>query len=383
MKTTQIILILIFLNIISNSNSYKEQLKCKDYQGNYVDWYVVFLFPNSTHPQKKLSYAYYDSSLQDLKYFDYKEEEFPPNKVTEYAINAIASSDSVNYFFWNDDKTCKDDEESKSASSSKAHAKGSLIMDSQNSVFLLHSLPRFPTRMLSGDVLREMPSNAGSYGQHFICISTNENTGYKLAEILNYINISNNRGVSKDMVNLTPNPWISKLITNKLNSSYPWFGTEKIESLAGEEFTIFYKNYKHTVIPFDSTLRQYYQDDFYVRSWTRPEIAPKICDFTEYSIMNVLNVKFGNFQYVEGAEHSKWAVSKNKNICCFSDINHTESQAKRGGSIFCFVNEKLAKIMRNAIIEADTCPEKPKPKPEAGSLYSISVSYIFIILYFM
>jgi hypothetical protein len=122
------------------------------------------------------------------------------------------SSSSTNYFFWNDDLTCKDDSESRSASSTRAHAKGSLVYDSSSGAFLLHSLPRFPTCLTSGSVLTELPNNAGIYGQHFLCISVTTATANKLAELLNYINVSNNHSVNSDQVNASGNQWVNKLI---------------------------------------------------------------------------------------------------------------------------------------------------------------------------
>ena len=68
---------------------------------------------------------------------------------------------------FSDDKTVKDGNPS-SDSSTKAHAKGSLIYDSNTGVFLLDSLPRFPTRTSENIVLEELPDNAGSYGQFFM-----------------------------------------------------------------------------------------------------------------------------------------------------------------------------------------------------------------------
>ena len=94
-------------------------------------------------------------------------------------------------------------------------------------------------------------------------------------------------------------------------------------------------------------------DDFYVRTWVLPSIAPAICE--DYSIFNVLTVKYGDYQYDKGKENSKWVISKNKNEVCFADLNHTPSQANRGGHIICFENQRLHTIMLNAIQKIDDC----------------------------
>ena len=78
-----------------------------------------------------------------------------------------------------------------------------------------------------------------------------------------------------------------------------------------------------------------------------------ICE--EYSIFNVQNVKFGQYGYSKGKEHSKWAISVYKYINCFSDLNHCPSQANRGGNIICFENELLHDIMKDAVVDIDSC----------------------------
>lgn len=326
---------------------------CYNQNKKEVDWYVIFLYPTSSSGGK-LMYGYFDSTRPELTFYEYKDDTFPPNLVT---AQAITGKTDYNFFFWNDDKTCKDDPETKSASSSKAHAKGELIFDAESGTFLLHSLPRYPTRMLDGTTLLEMPSNAGQYGQHFLCISVPINSVYKITELLNYVNISNNLSVKEDRVNKeSPNHWINKLIKNKMDSKYPPKVETTIKSLKGTPFTFFSKGLKHNEVPWDNELRQKYDDTFYVRTWTRPASSPMICE--ENQLLNVLDVTYDKYSFGKDKEHSKWAVSKTKHICCFGDLNHTDSQRKRGGHIVCFQNKTLADIMRKVIINSDQCPPK-------------------------
>jgi hypothetical protein len=51
---------------------------------------------------------------------------------------------------------------------------------------------------------------------------------------------------------------------------------------------------------------------------------------------------------------------ENKPISCFSDLNRIESQKKRGGMTICIKLEKLAKILRNGIVEYDKCKNDTK-----------------------
>ena len=325
---------------------------CRNPSGTEVDWYVIFFMPQTASSDNKIHYGYFDNTQKTLNYYLYEESTFPPTRITSYVTSDPKATD-FNYFFWNDDLTTKDGS-SKSASSERAHAKGSLVYDKNNGVFLLHSLPRFPTRTSDNEILTELPSNAGVYGQHFLCITVSKTTAEKIAELLNYINISNNASVKKDNVNSSANKWITALINNKYDSSYPKELQTTIKSKNGVDFNFISKSYLNQITPYDTTVRSIYLDDFYVRTWTKPSLAPAICQ--EYSLFNVENVQFGEYGYAKGKEHSKWAISVFKYITCFGDLNHCESQANRGGNIVCFENEKLHNIMKNAVNGIDSCP---------------------------
>ena len=321
---------------------------CRSPSGKEVDWYAIFFMPLSISPDGAIHYGYFDPSLSALEYYKYEESTFPPTRITKYVTGG---GSDFNYFFWNDDKTVKDGSPD-SASSTKAHAKGSLVYDAKFGAFLLHSLPRFPTRTSANKVLNELPSNGGSYGQTFLCISVTKATAEAIAKLINCVNVCINNSVPSDRVNSTPNPWVQNLIKNKMDSTACTLQHElKIRSKGGEVFTFFGKNYMKKIIPYDTTLRTAYNDHFYVRTWSRPALAP--AQYDTYNLVNVLQVKFGSFSYGVNKEHAKWAIAKNKNVVCFADLNHTESQKDRGGHIVCFNNAQLHSIMKSAIVSTD------------------------------
>ena len=320
---------------------------CLNPSGKEVDWYAIFFMPASASSDGAIHYGYFDPNVSNLQFYKYDVNTFPPTRITRFVTSG---GSNFNYFFWNDDQTVKDGP-SDSASSSKAHAKGSLVYDKLTGAFLLHSLPRFPTRTSANVVLEELPSNGGSYGQTFLCISVNKATAESIAKMLSCINASINKSVSSDRVNSSPNTWVQNLINNKMGSSCANDHATKIRSRAGVEFTFYGKNYKKKIIPYDTTMRQSYSDHFYVRTWSRPALAPSIYD--TYNLINVLNVKYGSYGYDVNKEHSKWAIAKDKSVVCFADLNHTESQKDRGGHIVCFNNQKLHDIMKNAIVKTE------------------------------
>ena len=332
---------------------YSDDKVCRNTKGQVVDWYVIFFMPRSVSEDNQIYYAYFDNTLSSLEYYLYEESTFPPTMITAYVTNNKNSTD-FNYFFWNDDQGTKESE-AKTYDYDRAHAKGSLVYDINKGAFLLHSLPRFPTRTDNNQLLTELPSNAGYYGQHFFCISISKESAEKIVELLNYINVSNNYSVKKDNVNNVANEWVTKLINNVYNTSYPLELQTTIKSLNGINFNFISKSHLNKIIPYDTTLRSIYLDDFYVRTWVLPALAPTICE--EYSLYNVENIQIGKYGYNKGKEHAKWAISVFKYINCFADLNHCPSQQNRGGHIVCFENEALHAIMKDAVQSIESCPD--------------------------
>ena len=330
----------------------QEEKVCRNPSGKEVDWYILFLFPRSAASDGQIYYTYFDSNLKSLEFHLYNESSFPPTFITSYILKNNNTS-NYNFFFWNDDISKKDGPKL-NTSLEKAHSKGALLYDNKEVIFLSHSLPRFPTRNIKNELLSELPSNTGYYGQHFLCISILKNSADKIVEILNYINIQNIYSIKKDNVNKIENIWVKNLIKNSLN--YSNITIDKsiiIESKNGVKFTIFSKNNYDIFIPYDTNLRQNYLDDFYIRTWTRPKLLGAICE--KYSLFNVNKLQFGKFKYNKDQEHAKWAISIYKNIICFGDLNHCESQSKRSGILICFEDEALHNIMIDAIRSTDSC----------------------------
>ena len=351
---------------------------CLNPSGQEVDWYAIFLMPTSTSDDGEIHYGYFDPSLDSLEYYKYDVNTFPPTHITRYTLGDEAD---FNYFFWNDDKTVKDGSSDK-ATSSKAHAKGSLVYNSISGSFLLHSLPRFPTRTSENIVLEELPDNTGLYGQTFLCISINKETAESIAEFINCVNVCVNKAVDSDRVNTSPNKWIQNLINNKMDKSCEIEHINKITSLGGVEFTFYGKNYKNKIIPYDTTMREAYQDHFYVRTWSRPSLAP--AQYDTYNLLNILEVKYDSYRYQVTKEHSKWGITDKKNIVCFADLNHTESQKERGGHIVCFENSKLHYIMKEAIISTDEetpLTQEPIPSNEDSQSHRKNIIILELIIF--
>lgn len=347
-KYTLIALILLGLSFISMTSSKSGDKTCLDVNGKEVDWFVIFLYPTTSSPSDTLSYGYYDVNSKDIEFYEYDDKTFPGIPL----MMSYKDDKSSNYFFWNDDASTETEE--KSGGSGKAHSKGGLIFNKNSGFLLSHSLPRFPRRNDKNEIEPSFPSNAGIYGQTFICLSMNYENTLKVVETLNIINPPLLLNVDTDVLNSPGNPEVVKLIKNKQDKNSPDSKITEVQTKKGNSFYIFSKSRNEPTLPWDEQIPKFYKDGFYVETWTKPKLEDNICT-GNLKVINVAELKFSNFSYNRNQEHSKWGVAMTKDVCCIGDLNRTDSQKKRGGNVICFTNSKLADIMRKGIVSKDSC----------------------------
>lgn len=341
-KMVKYIYVLIIKYIISTIDNV-----CLDNNGKKIDWYFIYLLPKNKTYNNKLFYLYFDEKISKIKKYTYNNEKFPPNKIIEYLKT---ENDEINYFIWNDDASTNDGN-IKKANKKKAHSKGILIYNSVNGLFLMHSVPKFPKRNYFNEILDGLPDNVGKFAQTFLCISLDKNNAEKLVKIINCINVFVIDSTKGDNVNLFGNIYVYSLIYNIMDIYCPDKEILNITSLNGKNFVVISKNYNYKVVPYDTTLREIFYDDFFIRTWTRPNLSPSLKD--KYFIKNILEIEIENYKLKKNIDHSKWSISSNKNIICIGDLNHSESQKNRGGNIICFENKNLHDILKKSIVKYD------------------------------
>jgi deoxyribonuclease-2 len=329
-----ILLSLLITFVISDS--------CISPSGKPVDWYVIYQLPQK-ETKGVLDYAYIDNNEKDFTIYP-DNQNFPPTAQT-YNLN----KSGINYITWNDDATNGDykpkyDER-------VAHSKGVLAFNEKAGFYIIHSLPRFPFHN-EKTIMNVLPSNAGFFGQTFFCMTIDYATANNVLDALLNIEplILLNNIVSKkpDVVNK-----INKLI-NKDYSNRKEFKQITISTVGGQEVELFIKGPTDT-LPWDGLIPGHYRDDFYVETWTKPALLPNVCG--KVKTLNILDIHIGPYDFHDVEDHSKWGVGKKKNIVCYGDLNRTQSQEKRKGSIACFKSAISSKV-REFIHENQECPSK-------------------------
>lgn len=349
-----VIILILCLNFIV-ANAENAELTCIDPNGKAVDWYVILLFPKTSEKSGELAYGYFDSSSTSLKYYKYDKASFPPLDFTY--LNEYDDKSKTNFIFWNDDKSTEG--KSDKASESKGHSKGGLIYNQGAAKYLLHSLPRFPRRTDDNQVISDLPDNAGIYGQHFLCITLTTSEALNIVNHLIIINPSlvYQHGIS-DRVGKN-SAEVEKLLSSKADRSRDSYGELKVKSRNGKQFDLYSKGNGSKDLPYDAVIPNKYKSSIFVETWTKPEMLENICD-SKYKVFNIVDLKFGQYEYSRNNEHSKWAVLEKKPVSCFGDLNRVQSQKRRGGFTICLEDANLANTLRKAIANHDVCATDSK-----------------------
>lgn len=267
-------------------------------------------------------------------------------------------------------------------SSSYAHAKGVLAMDSTSGFWLIHSIPNFPEAPDLG-LGYKYPASGRDNGQSALCISfpSTKESEDVVNQLLymrpNVYNISVSGEAAKStpqLVNLKNKKWPPGIDSN----------IATIDSVRGKEFASFSRNSKASQVQGDlyaDLIAPHLSSDLYVETWRRGAGTPlKSNCSSKYHVQNInyVELKFSDDSEVEKSspwhyleDHSKWAVGSSDDApyVCVGDINRMASQFKRGGGAVCMKSDQVWKVLKDSVEEIEGCPRivLDDTKPSSGS----------------
>lgn len=348
MKTIQVITIL----LITYSITCVAHNSCISPHNKQVDWSIIYLLPKNG---EEMDFLYMDDTMKDFTTLKATEKNFPPVTLT------ASLTSTQNYVIWNDDQTNGDHKPEYNFH--VAHSKGVLAFDNKNGFYMIHSLPRFPLRTEAGKIEAKFASNVGQYGQIFFCMSIDISEVESILDALLTVkpmvilhNLSKTH--STDTLHKKIEE-LANLFKHKAESNEKEFTQnsrtekkKKITTLQGLEVDLFMKT-KDMELPWNKDIPSFYKDNFYVETWTRPHLLPSLC--STHSVYVVEEMNFGGIEMVNTKDHSKWGVSETSDVICYGDINRTQEQEVRTGTVACFKNEIVAKMVRKFIKKSETC----------------------------
>lgn len=252
------------------------------------------------------------------------------------------------------------------------HTKGVILGDKFTSLWLVHSVPRFPPLpdFMSGLNVSgyDYPSTGMKYGQSFLCVSVQTSTLNQIATQLKYNEpLLVYTHIPAEFESELPN--LVEVIRNKTIDASPWYHIESFETLVGRKFLSFAKSAMFNDDLYSGLVAEVLQSDLLVESWTNgPGTLDSECS-RNFQVRNIERLKFpiAKMSFTSHNDHSKWAVavahkmhnSQDTKVAdywvCVGDINRALPQESRGGGTVCTSGPILWGNFAHLIESVQTC----------------------------
>ncbi|KAL4715674.1 hypothetical protein ACJJTC_006253 [Scirpophaga incertulas] len=231
------------------------------------------------------------------------------------------------------------------------HTKGVLLGDKFSSLWLVHSVPRFPPvpdTQSFNTTTYDYPTTGLKYGQTFLCMSIQTSTVNQIATQLKYNEpLISYYHIPQDIENELPN--LVDVVHNKTVDTSPWYHIESFETLVGRKFLSFAKSAMFNDDLYSGLVAEVLQSDLLVESWSNgPGTLDSECT-RNFQVRNIERLKFpmAKMSFTSHSDHSKWTVavahkmhnSQDTKVAdywvCVGDINRALPQESRGGGTVC------------------------------------------------
>lgn len=333
-------------------------VKCRDDNGDEVDWYILYKLPHAK--KDRLSYLYMDESTDGWK-------------LSKEAINSKSGSlantlkplldfddrktEGFGYMLYNDQPPNQ-----KPPSASFGHSKGVVMLDKQTGVWLSHSTPKFPT--LTSGSKDFWPDSGNLNAQTFMCVTFSYEEFKEIGLQLKYIH-------AYSFDSSIPTTFHNELRCVAQRSCYPknepWFRIKMLTSMKGGHFYSYAKYTRFGDDLYSGLIVNDLNQNLYVKSWGKMSVplASNCSTSIPAHVYNVKEVKFlKGAPFSDTVDHSKWCVTPSGGWSCIADTNRERSQMKRGGGAICTKNVAVAKAFSDIIHSHEPC-ESALPHSDA------------------
>lgn len=244
------------------------------------------------------------------------------------------------------------------------HTKGVLATDGKTVVWLIHSVPKYPSIPHY-----EYPSTGAHFGQSFLCVTLPVTEVEKVAEQL----LFNQPSVYYRRVPISLEgkyPQLEKVLQKEWIQQAPFNNILDIKSLHGNGFKSFAKSSRYNKELYEDFVAPVLDTNLLVETWRNGAgNLNSNCSLND-NVYNIQEIIYDEPQlyFKTSQDHSKWAVSQSvglrfwrvripstSNWICVGDINRQLHQLQRGGGVLCQQNSKVAKLYRKLIKEYESC----------------------------
>lgn len=340
--------------------------RCKNQDGQDVDWFIMYKFPRMQPNQQNAftpdggEFVYVDSqtSQEALRYWPLSEQDLyeaqNPVARTLAPLYENTTRKDILYFVYNDQPPPIYN------GTRNGHCKGVVLFDDTVGVWLLHSVPKFVDGLQSGQY--SFPDTGRENGQLFMCVTFPTPQVNTIARILRteYANVYA-RQVPQSMKDKYPEVALLAKDSFVRTTDQKLF----IANLTSDGGIVLRAYGKRATLDEDlysGVLANDLKDDLAVQSWRNGAGGklPPACN-SSYTVVNVdsIMLRFDadnavTFNTTE--DHSKWAITIDRDVFCFASMNRMESQETRGGEALCFDNGVVQALFRRSAIVNSGCP---------------------------
>ncbi|KAI1718838.1 deoxyribonuclease II domain-containing protein [Ditylenchus destructor] len=307
---------------------------CKSINGNDVDWFYGYKLPTLENDRRKgasegTAFLYADSRS-----------------------SAWALSDEDFYALYNDEHP------NNKTDSSRGHMKGVLLFNDFNGIWIIHSVPKFPS---TSSRAYKYPDSGKRNGQSFLCITFPTTHLDEIGKQLVFGQPSvYEKQLPASFERLYPNLAAAvsgKSVSRKLQRGIGFSSIAPLTSVGGRRFISFSKHKKYGKDLYSDLVAPELKSSLYVETWLNGGgDLPSECD-TSYKVYNLRSARPSTYNFKNSNDHSKWAVSTNADNpwICIGDINRQKSQEGRGGGTMCLADARISTLYRLAAGDIECC----------------------------
>lgn len=359
--------------------------QCLDENGNEVDWWAALKAAKAAGAVGSVAagyvHAYTDAndsksqlSISSHSLDDSVDDESALGRTINAIYQGAAASNDFGYVFYNDELP---ESAGGGTKTTGGHAKGVFAFSarSNSAVWLLHSVPKaFDGVNSSTSDTYHYPANGVQYGQSFLCLTLTVDDLDIVGLQLQYYEPQVYSSYMPSSLS-SRLPHLSALIGGKVISTAS-SSVESLSTVGGANLTHFAKTQTWGKEMYSELVAPYFQTGLYVETWMRPKEASLYPPQVDYSLINVISLKFPSpmtTSFKETQDHSKWAAALDGDVpvVCIGGVNHQASQKKRGGGTACLVDSRLHAAFASIIVSAD--PLTPNDNTQLDATNSIRV----------
>ncbi|XP_034664677.1 plancitoxin-1 [Drosophila subobscura] len=345
-----------------------KKVSCKDEQGNDVDWWHLYKLPK--HYQQNdlgkdvsgLRYLYVTSNSYDSWQLSGKRVS-DADSLPAQTINALnADPKHILLAAYNDEWP------NGTVFSTGGHTKGLVGSDGQTGVWLVHSVPKFPTLPDYA-----YPTTGEQYAQSMLCITVKAEDLEKVGQALVYnephFYYERNPLLQRSDLLF---PSLERAMHGQWRTESPYQTDLELRSLGCKKFRVFGKSGRANVELYADVVAPALDVSLFVEAWRdgAGNLANR-CDSSDkvFNVESVADLELSvNFKTTQ--DHSKWAVSRPTGILlyhwrvgggdwiCVGDINRQQAQLGRGGGTLCHKSSRVSNLYRNLVANYDKCAEE-------------------------